>query len=152
MFSALGAAPTTVNFNETYSALQTRIVDGQENPLAIVSTAKLYEVQKYCALTNHMWDGFWMLANRRAWQRLPDDLRAIVEKHFNAAAMAERDDIAKLNVTVRDDLTAKGMTFSQPDPTPFRDKLRSVGFYTEWQKKYGKEAWETLEQSTGKLS
>jgi TRAP-type transport system periplasmic protein len=59
MFKALDASPASINFNEVYSALQTKIVDGQENPLAIISTAKLYEVQKYCSLTNHMWDGFW---------------------------------------------------------------------------------------------
>ena len=68
-------SPASINFNEVYSALQTKIVDGQENPLAIISTAKLYEVQKYCSLTNHMWDGFWFLANQRAWEALPDDVR-----------------------------------------------------------------------------
>jgi tripartite ATP-independent transporter DctP family solute receptor len=152
MFSALGAAPTSINFNETYSALQTRIVDGQENSLAVISSTKLYEVQKYGSLTNHMWDGFWFLANRRAWQRLPEDLRAIVEKNINAAALVERDDIAKLNVTVQEDLTAKGMIFNQPAVDSFRNKLKSAGFYTEWQNKYGKEAWDVLEQSAGKLS
>src|SRR3974377_2269754 len=71
MFKAFEAAPASINFSEVYSALQTKGVEGQENPLAIISTAKLYEVQKYCSLTNHMWDGFWFLANRRAWQDLP---------------------------------------------------------------------------------
>ena len=68
MFKALGSSPASINFNETYSALQTRVVDAQENPLAIIQTAKLYEVQKYCSMTNHMWDGFWFLGNRRAWE------------------------------------------------------------------------------------
>ena len=54
MFKALDASPASINFAEVYSALQTKIVDGQENPLAIISTAKLFEVQKYCSLTNHM--------------------------------------------------------------------------------------------------
>ena len=54
MFKAFDAAPASINFNEVYSALQTKVVEGQENPLAIISTAKLYEVQKYCSLTNHM--------------------------------------------------------------------------------------------------
>jgi tripartite ATP-independent transporter DctP family solute receptor len=67
MFKAFDAAPASINFSEVYSALQTKVVEGQENPLAIISTAKLYEVQKFCSLTNHMWDGFWFLANRRAW-------------------------------------------------------------------------------------
>ena len=57
MFKAFDAAPMSINFAETYSALQTRIAEGQENPLALISTAKLYEVQKYLTKTNHMWDG-----------------------------------------------------------------------------------------------
>src|SRR3984957_8461253 len=62
MFKAFGAAPASINFSEVYSALQTKVVEGQENPLAIIATAKLYEVQKYASTTNHMWDGFWFLA------------------------------------------------------------------------------------------
>src|SRR5580692_5683069 len=93
MFKAFDAAPASINFNEAYSALQTKIVDGQENPLAIISTAKLYEVQKYCSLTNHMWDGYWFLANQRAWERLPEDVRDVVAKNINAAALKERADV-----------------------------------------------------------
>jgi tripartite ATP-independent transporter DctP family solute receptor len=152
MFKALEAAPASINFNEVYSALQTRIVDGQENPLAIISTAKLNEVQKYCSLTNHMWDGFWFLANRRAWERLPENLRDIVTKHINAAGLKEREDVAKLNATLQQELAGKGMTFNQTDPARFRDKLRQAGFYAEWKGKYGDEAWAILERSTGKLS
>jgi TRAP-type transport system periplasmic protein len=152
MFKALDASPASINFNEVYSALQTKVVDGQENPLAIISTAKLYEVQKYCSLTNHMWDGFWFLANRRAWEALPDDVRGIVAKHINAAGVKERDDVAKLNATLQQDLAAKGLVFNRPDPALFRDKLRAAGFYTEWKGKYGDEAWSLLEKSVGKLA
>jgi tripartite ATP-independent transporter DctP family solute receptor len=152
MFKAFGAAPTSINFNEVYSALQTRIVDGQENPLAVIATAKLYEVQKYCSLTNHMWDGFWFLANRRAWEALPDDVRTIVAKNINAAALKEREDTAKLNAGLQQHLAAKGLTFNQPAPGPFRDKLRAANFYSEWKGKYGDEAWSLLEKSVGSLT
>jgi TRAP-type transport system periplasmic protein len=152
MFKALDASPASINFNEVYSALQTKIVDGQENPLAIISTAKLYEVQKYCSLTNHMWDGFWFLANRRAWETLPEDVRGIVAKNINAAGLKERDDVAKLNATLQQELAAKGLLFNRPDAAPFRDKLRAAGFYTEWKGKYGDEAWGLLEKSVGKLA
>ena len=80
MFKALGAAPASLQFSEVYSALQTKIVDAQENPLPIIQVAKLYEVQKYCSLTNHIWDGFWFIANGRAWRRLPADLQKIVAR------------------------------------------------------------------------
>ncbi|MEH3148239.1 MAG: TRAP transporter substrate-binding protein [Methylobacterium frigidaeris] len=152
MYRAFDSAPTSINFNEVYSSLQTRIVEGQENPLAIIATAKLNEVQKYCSLTNHMWDGFWFLANRRAWERLPADLRTIVAKHINAAALKEREDTAKLNASLQQELAGKGLAFNQPDPAPFRDKLRKAGFYGEWKGRYGEEAWSILEKSTGKLA
>jgi TRAP-type C4-dicarboxylate transport system substrate-binding protein len=152
MFRAFDASPASINFSEVYSALQTKIVEGQENPLALISTAKLYEVQKYCSLTNHMWDGFWFLANRRAWEKVPEDLRTIVAKNINAAALKERDDTAKLNASLRGELEAKGLVFNQPDVTPFREKLRSAGFYAEWKGKYGDQAWALLEKSAGRLT
>ncbi|NMM11961.1 MAG: TRAP transporter substrate-binding protein [Rhodoferax sp.] len=151
MFKAFDAAPTSINFSEVYSALQTKVVEGQENPLAIIATAKLYEVQKYCSLTNHMWDGFWFLANKKAWERLPEDLRTIVAKHINAAGMNERVDVAALNATVQKDLTSKGLVFNQPKTDSFRERLRKSGFYAEWKAKFGDEAWALLERSTGKL-
>ncbi|ABD07388.1 TRAP dicarboxylate transporter DctP subunit [Rhodopseudomonas palustris HaA2] len=152
MFKAFDASPASINFSEVYSALQTKVVEGQENPLAIISTAKLYEVQKYCSLTNHMWDGFWFLANRRAWERLPADLRDIVARNINAAGVNQRADVAKLNAGLKDELATKGLTFNQPTIGPFRDKLRAAGFYAEWKGKYGEQAWSLLEKSVGKLA
>jgi tripartite ATP-independent transporter DctP family solute receptor len=152
MFKALDAAPTSINFAEVYSALQTKIVDGEENPLAIISTAKLYEVQKYCSMSNHMWDGFWFLANKRAWEKLPADLREIVARHINAAGLKERADVAELNANVQKELAGKGMVFNQPDPKAFRDHLRKAGFYASWKEKYGAEAWGILERATGSLA
>ena len=84
-------SPTSLQFSEVYSALQTKIVDAQENPLPIIQVAKLYEVQKYCSLTNHIWDGFWFIANGRAWERLPADLKAIVtQRHQRCRPEAAR--------------------------------------------------------------
>ena len=152
MFKAFEASPASINFAEVYSALQTKIVDGQENPLAIIQTAKLYEVQKYCSVTNHMWDGFWFLANGKAWERLPPDLRAIITKHVNAAAINERADVATLNAGLQKDLSDKGLVFNQAKSDSFRDKLRKAGFYEEWKAKYGAEAWAVLEKYSGKLA
>jgi len=149
MFNAFGSAPTTINFAEVYTALSTGTVDGQENPLAIASTAKLYEVQKHCAMTNHMWDGFWFLANQRAWEALPEDIREIVATNLNASALDQRADTEKLNGTVREELTAAGMTFTDPDNAAFRETLRSAGFYGEWKGNFGDEAWAILEKAVG---
>ncbi|MCK9684202.1 TRAP transporter substrate-binding protein [Scleromatobacter humisilvae] len=152
MFKAFDASPTSINFAEVYSALQTKVVEGQENPLAIIATAKLYEVQKYCSLTNHMWDGFWFLANKASWEKLPPDLRTIVAKHINAAGMKERADVAELNANVQKDLASKGMVFNTTNAAPFREHLRKANFYSDWKSKFGDEGWAVLERSVGKLS
>ena len=152
LFKSLGAAPTAINFAEVYSALQTKIVDGQENPPAIISAAKLYEVQKYCSLTNHMWDGWWFLMNRRAWNSVPADLKDKVAAIINANAMAQREEVARQNGSLKIDLAAKGLVFNDVDPAPFRETLSKSGFYAEWRGKFGAEAWGMLEEATGKLT
>jgi len=152
MFKAFDAAPTSINFSEVYSALQTKVVEGQENPLAIIHFAKLYEVQKYLSLTNHMWDGFWFLANGKVWQGLPADVRDAIAKNLNKSALDQRADVKKANDTLQADLTSKGMEFIPVDPKPFRAKLQAAGFYKEWRGKYGEEAWAVLEKFTGPIS
>lgn len=152
MFSALGASPVSINFSEVYSALQTRIVDGQENPLTLIESSKLYEVQKYCSMTNHMWDGFWCLANRRAWERLPKDAQEIVAREINQAAMLERQDLEDASKNVRATLQGKGLVFNDVDTTLFQNKLKQAGFYAEWRKKYGEDAWRVLEESVGQIA
>jgi tripartite ATP-independent transporter DctP family solute receptor len=152
LFSGLGALPSSISYSELYSALQTHIVEGQENPLAQVSTGKLYEVQKYCALSNHCWSGYWIVANRRAFSNLPVDLQEIVNANFDAAAVKERADLFALDKTLQADLTGKAMTFNKPDPAPFRTALIEAGFYAQWQKSYGAEAWGRLERYTGSLN
>lgn len=152
MFNGLGASPASINFSEVYSALQTKIVDGQENPLAVIDAAKLYEVQTYCSMTNHMWDGFHFLANRRAWDALPPDARIIVARELDRSAIEERTDVAALNAQLRDRLKTGGLTFNDVDPAPFRETLKRAGFYAEWRGKYGDEAWRVLEDAVGALS
>jgi TRAP-type transport system periplasmic protein len=152
LFQSLGAAPGGIDFADVYSALQAKIFDGQENPLAIISTARLYEVQTSCSLTNHMWDGWWFLVNRRAWERLPSDIRDIVARNLNGAALEERRELASLNLRLREELAGKGLAFNDVDSRPFQEKLRDSGFYVQWRSKFGEEAWSLLEEATGRLA
>ena len=151
MFSALGAAPVSIPLSEAYSALQTRIADGQENPLALINFAKFYEVQKYCSLTNHAWDGFWMMASGRVWKGVPADVRAIMEKHLNAAALRERDDIAKANRDVQKELEGRGLMFNTTDPNAFQSALKATKFYGQWREKFGPEAWALVQNYAGDI-
>jgi TRAP-type transport system periplasmic protein len=152
LFSGLGALPSSISYSELYSALQTHIVEGQENPLAQVSTGKLYEVQKYCALSNHCWSGYWIVGNRRALAGLPPDLLEIVNSNFDATAIKERADLLEMERSLQAELTGKGMTFNKPDPVQFRAALVKAGFYAQWQKTYGADAWAQLEKYTGRLT
>lgn len=152
MFQAFGASPISINFSEVYSALQTKIAEGQENPLSLIQIAKLYEVQKSVSMTSHMWDGFWMLANHSSFTSMPQDLQAIVAKNLNQSALDERKDIARLNETVAADLKSKGLTFIEVDKPAFRDALKQAGFYAAWKKKYGDVAWDLLEGAVGSLA
>jgi len=152
MWQALEASPVSANVNELYSALQTKVFDGQENPLANIQFFRLYEVQKYCALTSHMWEGFWLLGNRRAWARLPADLQETVSRTFNEGAIRQRDVMADYATSMRAKLTEEGLTFTEPDRAPFREQLARAGFYVQWRKQFGDEAWSRLEAVTGTLA
>lgn len=151
LFQALGVAPVSMQFGEIYTALQTKVVDGQENPLSQIDIGKFYEVQKYLALSNHVWDGFWMVANGPAWKRLPEDLQQLVNASFNAKALLERADLVALNKGLADQLKAKGMEITTPDTASFRAKLKAAGFYDTWKAKIGADAWSLLEGYAGKL-
>lgn len=151
LFKSLGAAPTSIPWSETYSALQTRVADGLENPLAGIYFAKMYEVQKFLSRTNHMWDGFWFLANRNSFEAMPGSIRDIIVKNVNEAAIQQRVDVEKLNASLQTDLSGKGLEFFDVDSSLFRSKLQSSTFYSEWKKRYGDEAWELLESASGKL-
>jgi len=152
LFTAFGASPASINLAETYSALQTKIVEGHENPVALILILRMYEVQKYVSITNHMWDGYWLIANGPIWNRIPDNLKEIIAKHVKQATMEERAAVKALNDSVQGDLVAKGLVFNTPPSQPFRDKLTSSGFYEQWRSKFGEQTWELLQHYTGKLS
>ena len=152
MFKALGASPTAIPFGELYSSLQTKVVDGQENPLALIQSGKLYEVQKFCSLTGHTWDGHFIFGNAKKMQALPKEAQVALVTHLNAAALAQREDIARLNQDAQAQLAKLGIAFNRPDPAPFREMLKSAGFYTEWKGKYGDDVWAKLEKYSGKLA
>ena len=152
LFKSLGANPTSINFNELYTALQTKLVDGQENGLVAIEAGKLFEVQKFVAETNHIWDPFFILGNRRAFNALPADLQAIVKREFDRAAIEQREDTTKLNVSLKDQLVAKGLAFESVDKAAFRKALSDAGYYKEWRGKLGEDNWKALEAVVGSLA
>lgn len=151
LFQGLGADPVSINFNEVYSALQTRLVDGQENGLVVIETAKLYEVQKHIAETSHIWDPFCIVANRRAFGALPKDAQEIVSRELDRSVMDERTDIERLSGTLKATLQSKGVEFQAVDKKAFREALGRSTFYKDWRTKFGDAAWDSLQGVVGQL-
>jgi tripartite ATP-independent transporter DctP family solute receptor len=142
-FRALGAEPVTINSDRIYGALEAGTVDAQENPLALLELFKLYEVVKYVSMTNHMWSGFNLLAHRPTWTRLPDDIKAVIERNVAKGVRLQRQDQQRMNTTVRLTLAGRGLAFNEVDPAPFRAQLS--GLYAAWKAHLGTRCWSLLE-------
>lgn len=151
-FKAFGASPTPVNNSELYAALQTHLVDGAEQPLISIETAHLYEVSKNISLTAHQPTPFEMLANGNAWRRLPADLQEILSRNLNDAALKQRDDIARGEEKLIEQLKTQGQTVVVPDRESFQDVVRKAGLYAKWRDIFGPEPFALLEQAVGKLT
>jgi C4-dicarboxylate-binding protein DctP len=96
---ALAALPQSMAFSEVYQALQTGVVDGTENPPSNMFTQKMHEVQKHATVTNHGYLGYAVIVNKKFWDGLPNDTRAVLEgamneasRFANAIAQQENDD------------------------------------------------------------
>jgi tripartite ATP-independent transporter DctP family solute receptor len=80
MFQAYGANPSPMKFSEVFTALQTGVMDGQENPLAQIASAKFYEVQKYLSMTGHVYTPAYLVVSTTKWKTLPPDVRKAIEE------------------------------------------------------------------------
>ena len=79
MFQAYGANPSPMKFSELFTALQTGVMDGQENPFTQIYSAKLQEVQKYLSLSNHVYTPAYLTVGKTHWNSLPADVRKVLE-------------------------------------------------------------------------
>jgi tripartite ATP-independent transporter DctP family solute receptor len=147
LFRTLGAEPVTVNSIDIYGALESGKVDAQENPLALVDSFKLYEVVKYVSMTNHMWSGFNQMAHLPTWQRLPSDLKTVIERNVARAVRLQRHDQEDANGRLRAELARRGLVFNDVDQAPFRRALS--GFYGRWKEQLGSKCWGLLEKASG---
>ena len=142
-FKTLGAYPTPMPFGELFTALQQKIVDGQENPLVIIYTSKFFEVQKHLALTGHFYAPAILLVNRDFWEKkLSDDQRKIFQECELASRKWERQYCIDMEKTLVNDLKAKGMEVSTPDKVKWAEAVQPV--YKEFEGKIGKEIIQDL--------
>jgi TRAP-type transport system periplasmic protein len=148
-FQTLGAEAGMVPFSGLYDALKAKIFDGQSDPLGVVQSLRLYEVQRYLSLTAHWWTGFTLLANAAAWHRLPAEIRAVVERHAAACALLQRGDIEAVNAAGAEALARCGMIVNAADTISIRARLG--GFYQRWRRRFDPAAWNLLEAEAGGL-
>jgi C4-dicarboxylate-binding protein DctP len=97
-FRLLGAIPQSMAFSEVYQALQTGVVDGQENTWSNIYTQKMFEVQKYITVTNHGYIGYIVVVNKKFWEELPADIRGQLDKAMHEATLYGNE-IAELENT-----------------------------------------------------
>jgi tripartite ATP-independent transporter DctP family solute receptor len=126
MFQAYGANPTPMPLSEVFVALQTGVMDGQENPLSMISSSKFQEVQKYLSLTRHVYTPAYLLAGAGKWSKLPRDVRRILEttaretQEFVHRRGKEIDE--ELLVTLK----AAGMEINDVDREAFKQAGRDI--------------------------
>lgn len=149
LFRTLGVLPATLNYADVYPALQTGVVEGMEGPIIGIYNSKMYEVTKFVAMTQHMWDGFWLTLNPAFWNKLSQPQRNIVTEELGLTAGRMREKIVKAEDQAQSDLKAKGMTITNPDMAAFRKKLVDAGFYKDWKAKFKPEIWAALEHASG---
>jgi len=146
---ALGASVTPLAMAELYSALQMGVVDGQENPINTVYTAKFYEIQKYLALTGHMTQNQVMIINDKTWQGFSPELKAVFTKAVAEAGDYQTDMQIKANRQNLEDLKGKGMTVNTVDTKEFAEKTKDA--WKELEPMFGKGMYEKIKAAADAL-
>jgi len=113
-----------MSYTELYTALETKAVDGQENPFAAIEISKLYEVQKYASTTQHVYNPLAVVFSKRVWDRLSPDERKMVQDAANEAGAYERQVSREMNEKSKENLQAKGMIITEITPEE-RDRMRA---------------------------
>lgn len=142
IFNALDANPTPIAFGELYLALRQGTVDGQENPLTNIASAKLFEVQDHLALTGHKYEATPFVMNLNRWNQLSPECQQVVQDAANEARDQQRELMQEQMGELQSTL-GENMQITEPDKAAFRDATESV--YDKWAQEYP----ELVEQLTG---
>jgi tripartite ATP-independent transporter DctP family solute receptor len=149
VMASLGAEPVVINILDIRKALEERRVDGHENPLIVMHVGGFDALTPYVSLTRHMWTGFNVIGSAKFWDRLPEDVQAIVDANVTRAVAAQRAYTIDMNERLAGMLAGRGAIVTEADTESFRRKLRADGFYARWKERVGATAWGLLEESVG---
>jgi TRAP-type transport system periplasmic protein len=123
---ALGASPLPMAFGELFTALEQRIVDAQENPLAVIHSSRFFEVQQHLAMTGHFYSPAVLLVSETSWQSLSPEHQRILTEAATEARDHERKLSQKADRELEDALRQEGMAVTHPDKTPFVEAVAGV--------------------------
>ncbi len=135
IWRAMDVDPTPMAWGEVFMALQQGTVDGQENPIPVIYTQKVYEVQKYLSLTGHVFSPAMLLMSKVEFDKLPEEYQEIVLKAAEESAILQRELIASMESEQIEKLQEAGMVISYPDSTLFLEATKIV--YEEFKPELG---------------
>jgi tripartite ATP-independent transporter DctP family solute receptor len=138
-FRTLGAEPGMVPFSGMYDALKAKTFDGQSDPLGVVQSLRLDEVQTYLSLTGHWWSGFTLMANAARWQAVPREIQTVIERNTERFAKLQRQDVEAVNAAGETELARRGMIVNHADTASFRTRLGD--FYARWKQRFDPAVW-----------
>jgi tripartite ATP-independent transporter DctP family solute receptor len=125
-FKRLGAAPIPMAWGEVFTSLGQGVIDGQENPITIIYTNSLWEVQKHVTLTGHLYGIHYLMMSKPTWNKLPADIQAKVREAAKDATAFQREQSARLEAEQIEKLRKQGMIVSKVDTEPFRTATAEV--------------------------
>ncbi len=140
----MGANPVAMSFGELYTAMQQKVVDGQENPLSNIYKAKFYEVQKYLSLTGHLHLTHMVMYSAKLWDKLPADLQKIVREAVIESQETQRKAVRDDDENLLKELKAKGMQVNEGDREALRQAV--LPLRDEAVKEFGPKAKEWIER------
>ena len=142
-YKAFGIIPTPMAFGEVFTALQQGTVDGQENPLSVISSSKFDQVQKYMTLTGHVYSAGVFLMSKAVFDKLPEADKKIFLDSAKVAAKANRERVDQDEKSAVADLTKKGMQIVvNVDKSKYQAALATV--FVDFEKQFGKDALDRI--------
>ncbi len=146
IFNELGASPTTMNFAEVFTALETGAVDGQENPMSLISSSRFVDVQDHMTIWNYSYDALAFVSGTPFWDSLSDEDQSMFQQAAEEAMDFQREVVAQEDIELESALAEQGMTvtvLSEDEISTFQEMLQPV--YDEYKAELGEEFVELFE-------
>ena len=125
-WKALGASPTPMAWPEVFTGLQQGSIEGQENPLELIASSKLWEVQKFLTLTNHVRVAWIVLLDERLWKRMTPETQQIMTSSWREVSADMEKQVLASEQKLIDEIKSHGVTVIEPDVESFRQAVKDV--------------------------